>query len=211
MATAIAQRIPVSILTDDEISRAGIATQLRHRCEVRVVDGSQLDGSIVIVAANEIDESALRLIRNAHAAAAAGVVLVARLLEEGLLPAVQAGVTTLLPRSAVTGDRLVDAIRAAADAGNGVAAADLTTHLIGQLRRVVRDHPAVSHAGLGGFTEREIKVLRLVAEGYDTAEVGKQLFCSERTVKYILQAATSRLDLRNRTHAVAYALRLGLI
>lgn len=211
MATIAVQRIPVSILTDDAISRAGIATQLRHRPEVRLVDDAQLRDSIVIVVANEIDEGALRLIRGAHAAAAAGVVLVARLLEEGLLPAVEAGVTTLLPRASATGDRLVDAVQAAAGAGNGAASTDLTAHLVGQLRRVVRDHPPAAHTSNGGFTEREIKVLRLVAEGYDTAEVGRRLFCSERTVKYILQAATSRLDLRNRTHAVAYALRLGLI
>lgn len=211
MAAVALQRIAVSILTDDAISRAGIATQLRHRPEVRLVDAAQLRGSIAIVAANEIDEAALRLVRSAHAGAAAGVVLIARLLEDGLLPAVEAGVTTLLPRASATCDRLIDAIQAAAGAGDGAAPSDLTAHLIGELRRAVRERPPAASPTLGGFTDRELKVLRLVAEGYDTAEVGKRLFCSERTVKYILQAATSRLDLRNRTHAVAYAFRLGLI
>ena len=42
-------------------------------------------------------------------------------------------------------------------------------------------------------------------------EVGRQLFYSERTVKNIVHDVTSRLDLRNRTHAVAYAIRQGLI
>jgi DNA-binding NarL/FixJ family response regulator len=54
-------------------------------------------------------------------------------------------------------------------------------------------------------------VLRLLADGHDTAEVGRQLYYSERTVKNIVHDVTSRLDLRNRTHAVAYALRQGLI
>jgi DNA-binding NarL/FixJ family response regulator len=62
-----------------------------------------------------------------------------------------------------------------------------------------------------GLTERELSVLRLLADGHDTAEVGRQLFYSERTVKNIVHDVTSRLDLRNRTHAVAYALRQGLI
>jgi DNA-binding NarL/FixJ family response regulator len=41
--------------------------------------------------------------------------------------------------------------------------------------------------------------------------VGQRLFISDRTVKNVLHALTSRLNLRNRTHAVAYALRQGLI
>ena len=62
-----------------------------------------------------------------------------------------------------------------------------------------------------GLTEREVGVLRLLAEGLDTAEVGRRLFFSERTVKNVIHDITSRLDLRNRTHAVAYAIRQGLI
>jgi DNA-binding NarL/FixJ family response regulator len=41
--------------------------------------------------------------------------------------------------------------------------------------------------------------------------VGHRLYFSERTVKNVIHDVTSRLDLRNRTHAVAYAIRQGLI
>jgi DNA-binding NarL/FixJ family response regulator len=41
--------------------------------------------------------------------------------------------------------------------------------------------------------------------------VGRRLYFSERTVKNVIHDVTSRLDLRNRTHAVAYAIRQGLI
>ena len=54
-------------------------------------------------------------------------------------------------------------------------------------------------------------MLRPLAEGLDTAEVSGQLFYSERTVKNIIHDITSRLELRNRTHAVAYAIKAGLI
>lgn len=64
---------------------------------------------------------------------------------------------------------------------------------------------------ISGLTERELNVLRLLAEGLDTAEVSGQLFYSERTVKNIIHDITSRLELRNRTHAVAYAIKAGLI
>ena len=62
-----------------------------------------------------------------------------------------------------------------------------------------------------GLTEREIQVLRLIADGLDTAEVARELAFSERTIKSILHDVTTRLQLRNRSHAVAYAVREGLI
>ena len=64
---------------------------------------------------------------------------------------------------------------------------------------------------LGQLSSREADVLRLVAEGRDTSEIAEELCYSERTVKNVLHDLTTRLQLRNRTHAVAYALREGLI
>ncbi len=64
---------------------------------------------------------------------------------------------------------------------------------------------------LAVLSDREITVLKMLAEGLDTAEVGRCVFLSERSVKYIVHGVTSRLSLRNRTQAVAYALRHGLI
>jgi DNA-binding NarL/FixJ family response regulator len=54
-------------------------------------------------------------------------------------------------------------------------------------------------------------VLKLLADGLDTAEVARRLSYSERTVKNVLQDVTRRHNLRNRTHAVAFALRQGFI
>jgi DNA-binding CsgD family transcriptional regulator len=58
---------------------------------------------------------------------------------------------------------------------------------------------------------RELDVLVLVAEGLSTREVARTLAYSERTIKNILQDLTTRFGLRNRTQAVAWALRNGLI
>ena len=54
-------------------------------------------------------------------------------------------------------------------------------------------------------------MLVLVAEGLSTREVARTLAYSERTIKNILQDLTTRFGLRNRTQAVAWALRNGLI
>ncbi len=66
----------------------------------------------------------------------------------------------------------------------------------------------------GGLTrpsKRERDVLALVADGFSTREVALRLCYSERTIKNILQNVTNRLALRNRTQAVAYAVRCGWI
>ncbi len=53
--------------------------------------------------------------------------------------------------------------------------------------------------------------MRLVADGHDTSEIAAQLCYSERTVKNVLHDLNTRLQLKNRSHAVAYAVREGLI
>jgi DNA-binding NarL/FixJ family response regulator len=68
--------------------------------------------------------------------------------------------------------------------------------------------PATSLARLD---ERERAVLRLIADGFGTAEIAMRLNYSERTVKNILHRLLSRMHLRNRAHAVAYALGNGLL
>ena len=66
-------------------------------------------------------------------------------------------------------------------------------------------------APVSGLAPREIDVLRLVAEGMDTGEIASKLSYSERTVKNVVHGLTTRLQLRNRAHAVAYAFREGYI
>jgi DNA-binding NarL/FixJ family response regulator len=138
------------------------------------------------------------------------VLLVSRVDDRSLLAAAEAGVTGVVRRSEATAGNLSAAIRSAS-AGEGTLPPDLLGRLlrqVGQLQRQVLSPRGLTFSGL---TEREAAVLRLLADGYDTAEVGKHLFYSERTVKNIIHDVTSRLELRNRAHAVAYAIREGLI
>jgi DNA-binding NarL/FixJ family response regulator len=53
--------------------------------------------------------------------------------------------------------------------------------------------------------------LRLLADGLGTQEIAERLNYSERTVKNIIHAVRCRLELRNRVHVVAYAVRNGVI
>jgi DNA-binding NarL/FixJ family response regulator len=99
----------------------------------------------------------------------------------------------------------------AAEEGHGTLPPDLLSTLLSQAGRFPRGEGPPRGLLLNGFTEREIEVLRLLAEGYDTAEVADRLAYSERTVKNVLHDVTSRFNLRNRCHAVAYAVRAGVI
>jgi DNA-binding NarL/FixJ family response regulator len=58
---------------------------------------------------------------------------------------------------------------------------------------------------------REREVLALIADGLSTREVARRLCWSERTIKNVLWDLTTRVGLRNRTQAVAWAVRNGWI
>jgi DNA-binding NarL/FixJ family response regulator len=61
------------------------------------------------------------------------------------------------------------------------------------------------------WSEREVAVLRLLAQGMSTREVARTLCWSERTIKGVVYDLTTRHGLRNRTHAVAVAVRTGVV
>jgi DNA-binding NarL/FixJ family response regulator len=61
------------------------------------------------------------------------------------------------------------------------------------------------------LTEREREVLDLMARGLSTVEIGSRVYLSERTVKSHVASVLAKLNASNRAHAVAIALRMGLI
>jgi DNA-binding NarL/FixJ family response regulator len=208
----LTERIQISIAAPDPVARAGIVSQLRGLQEVTLV-GDEAPGPDVvsIVVVDDVDEQTARAIGALRRRGAERLVLVAARIDDGgLLLAVEAGATGILRRAEVTPQSLLRAVRASA-AGEGSVPPDLLGRLLGQLGRLNRQVLRPRGLRLAGLSEREIQVLKLLAEGNDTAEIGRTLFYSERTVKNIVHDITSRLELRNRTHAVAYAMRQGLI
>lgn len=61
------------------------------------------------------------------------------------------------------------------------------------------------------LTKRELEVLRSVAQGMSSKEVGDNLHISKRTIDFHLGNIYRRLDLKNRTDAVMYGIRKGYI
>jgi DNA-binding NarL/FixJ family response regulator len=207
----VRERIPIFVSACDPLSRDGVASQLRGH-GVELVDERGLGPDVVtVVVVDEMDDQAVGEIRSLRRRGVEHVVVVAARLDDGgLLAAAEAGASGVLRRAQASPQSLLASIRSAA-AGEGSLPPDLLGRLLGQVGRLQRQVLAPRGLTFSGLTDREVRVLRLLAEGFDTAEVGRQLFLSERTVKNVVHDVTSRLNLRNRTHAVAYALRQGLI
>jgi two-component system NarL family response regulator len=88
-------------------------------------------------------------------------------------------------------------------------ATKLLTEFAQQSRQPVSPEPVTET--VDELTERQIEVLTYIAQGWTNQEIADRLFITERTVKYHLQEILQKLHLRNRTQAVAYAVRIGLI
>jgi DNA-binding NarL/FixJ family response regulator len=139
------------------------------------------------------------------------IVLLTRELRPGsLLALVGHGVVAVLDSASTSGVELGDALEAAAN-GSGVIAPELMGPLLRQVRDVQRTilHP-LGYTGVG-LSTREVDVLRLLAEGRETREIADTLSYSESTVKKDLHELITRFGLRNRTQAVAFAIRAGVL
>jgi DNA-binding NarL/FixJ family response regulator len=194
----------------DPISQAGVVSQLRERPEVRVVSGVD-DARVAVFVADQVDESVAHTMRAMRCKSNVRLMLVATVVDDAaVVTAAEAGVGGLLRRCDASADLLVRTISRVA-AGEGEVPPDLLGRLLEQVGRLQRQVLAPRGLTFTGLTPREAQVLRLVADGHDTSEIALELCYSERTVKNVLHDLTSRLQLRNRSHAVAYALREGLI
>jgi DNA-binding NarL/FixJ family response regulator len=211
MTVTTSEQISVYVHAEDPILRAGLASQLRPRAEVRVIDAPEPGRtSVALVVADRVGEPTLRTLRSLQRVGARLVLVVAELDDADLVAAVEAGVAGVVRRAEASPDRLVNVVQAAA-VGDGALPPDLLGRLLSQVGKLQRQVLWPRGLTFGGLAEREIEVLRLVADGLDTAEIAAKLSYSQRTIKNILHDITSRLHLRNRSHAVAYALRHGLI
>ena len=202
--------IQLHVHAADPISQAGIEAALRSRTEVQLAEAATR-ADVAVVVADEVDDETVRMLKSAQRNGCSRTVLVVtRIDDAGLLAAVEAGACGLVRRAEATPLALVGAVRAAAQ-GNGTVPPDLLGRLLNQIGRLQQHVLGPRGLTLAGLSEREISVLRLVADGYDTGEIARNLCYSERTIKNVIHDVTSRLQLRNRSQAVAYAVREGLI
>ena len=208
-----ATRTTVLVCATDPILRGGIVMTVRARPEVQLVDDDHADpaGTVVLAVGDRFDDRVRGLLRRLRARGYRRIVLVSGEIDDNeVLEAVQSGVCAVARRCEVDADALVRLV-SAAGAGEGALPPDLLGRLldrVGQLQSRVLEPRGLR---LSGVTARETDVLRLIAQGHSTREIARKLSYSERTVKSLLHDVTVRFGLRNRSHAVAFAVREGLI
>lgn len=205
-------RIPVLITAEDPISRLGMASQLRELPQIRLLSASDPEEpAVIVVVVNAVTDSEISLLRRYRRNTRARLILVPMEIDDnGVSAAVGCGVVGVVRRNEASAERLTKAI-AAAVRGEGSVPPDLLGRLLEQMGRLQREVLDPRGLTMQGLSTREIDVLKLVADGWETREIASKLSYSERTVKNVLHALTTRLRLRNRAHAVAYALRHDLI
>lgn len=206
------EQVRVVLRASDPLSYEGLLSYLQSRSEFTVVDpADQAEATVFVVSCDQLTADVVALLRRSAAELAVPVVLVvSEITEAELLIAVECRVVAVLPRVAVTADRLAHSVLAAAN-GGGVLPPSLVGELLKHVERLHREVLTPNGLNAAGLTSREVDVLRLMANGFDTHEIADELCYSERTVKNVIYGITHRLKLRNRAHAVAYALRTGMI
>lgn len=205
------QSVQTYVHSNDPISRAGVISQLRPRPEVRLItDDEIIDSAVAVIIADQLDENTVEVLHRFRRRGCR-LVLVARTVDEtGLAAAVEAGIGGLVRRDEATDDALVHIIQRVSS-GDGAIPPDLLGRFLEHVGRLQRQVLSPRGIPFTGLTHRERDVLKLVAEGCETSEIAASLCYSERTIKNVLHDLTTRLQLRNRSHAVAYAVREGLI
>ena len=203
-------RLPIFVIATDSVLQTGVAGQLSTRIDFYVVQ--DVDAArVAVVVVESIDDQALRIIRGIQRNGVPRVIVIATALDErDVLAGVEAGAGAFLRRADTTAAILADTVRGVAK-GDGTLPPDLLGALLARVGTMQRDVLGPRGITMSGLSEREIEILRLLADGLDTNEIAAVVCYSERTVKNVIHEVTTRLGVKNRAHAVAYAIRHALI
>jgi DNA-binding NarL/FixJ family response regulator len=212
--------IRVLVVDDQELFRRGLTMLLSVETDITIV-GEAGDGATAaaLAAATAPDIvlmdvrmprlsgiEAITAVRNA-APDARIVMLTVSDEEADLYEAIKGGASGYLLKDAST-DEVAQAVRVVAD-GQSLISPSMAMKLLDefkQMSRTDRSQPATPR-----LTERELEVLRLVAQGLNNREIAKQLFISENTVKNHVRNILEKLQLHSRMEAVMYAVREKLL
>jgi DNA-binding NarL/FixJ family response regulator len=218
--------IRVLLADDQELIRRGFRMILEEQPDITVA-GEAADGAAAVRLTRELHpdvvlmdvrmpgtdgiDATRRIV--AECPDARVLVLTTYDLDEYAFSALRYGASGFLLKDARPAE-LADAIRAVAS-GDAVVAPSVTRRLLdafaGQLPDLRGDAGQSGPPGLDLLTEREREVLVQVAEGLSNREIAAALFVSEATVKSHLGRILSKLGLRDRAQAVAFAYQAGLV
>jgi DNA-binding NarL/FixJ family response regulator len=210
--------IRVLVADDQSMVRAGFRMLLTGEQDIEVVAeasngreavamAERFNPAVVLMDIRMPEIDGLEATRRILAANQAARILILTTfgLDEYVYEALRAGASGFVLKDDPA-EQLISAVRTVA-AGNALLSPAVTMRVIRQFTRIAR--PA-QPKGLGELTEREREILRLIATGLSNAEIGRELYISETTVKTHVTHILQKLGLRDRVQAVVLAYQAGL-
>jgi NarL family two-component system response regulator LiaR len=210
--------ITVLIVDDHEIVRRGIRAYLETQPDFNVIGEAASGEEAIQMALNLVPDVVLmdlilpgldgvestRRIKNLSPRTQI-VVLTSYHEDEHIFPALKAGATAYILKD-IRMDRLAEALHKAV---NG----EVTLHprVAARVLQNIRGEREEERNPYTELTERELEVLKLLANGLSNSRIAEQLFISENTVKGHISNILSKLHLADRTQAAAFAWREGIV
>jgi DNA-binding NarL/FixJ family response regulator len=212
--------IRVLVVDDQELFRRGLTMLLNVETDIEVV-GEAADGASAVGLATDMAPDVVLMdvrmpkqtgieactaIKDASPHARI-IMLTVSDEEADLYEAVKNGASGYLLKDSSI-EEVAQAVRVVAD-GQSLISPSMAIKLLDEFKQMSRtDRSSVPTPRL---TERELEVLRLVAQGLNNREIAKQLFISENTVKNHVRNILEKLQLHSRMEAVMYAVREKLL
>jgi DNA-binding NarL/FixJ family response regulator len=210
--------IRVLVADDQSMVRAGFRMLLSSQADIEVVaeasngleavdKAARFQPTVVLMDIRMPELDGLEAARRILAADAAARILILTTFDhdEYVYEALRAGASGFVLKDDPP-EQLLAAIRTVAG-GEALLSPAVTKRVIAQFARLPRPAPG---RHLDDLTERELEVFRLIARGLSNAEIGKELYISDTTVKTHITHILQKLDLRDRVQAVVLAYETGL-
>ena len=204
--------IRILMIDKHEIVREGLRTLLAEEHEMAVIGEAthssealglvaRLKPDVILIDLMLAEKDGIETIRHIHQLHPSGqIVVLTSFCEERMVrAAIQAGATGYLLKDLLKAD-LISAIQAA-------ARGEPTLHPAAQ-RVLMRQS---SNHAFQALTERELDVLRLLAQGRSNRQIGDALCLTEGTVKGYVSTILAKLQVEDRTQAALYAVKHGLV
>lgn len=129
--------------------------------------------------------------------------------QQHVVSALRAGASGYLVKDTEPHD-IVDAIRAVHE-GESVISPQITRELIMSLRQTPGHELSAQPNDAAGLSDRELSIVRLIAQGMSNAEIAKYLFLSEPTIKSNLGRIMTKWGVRDRVQVLIRAVTTGLV
>ncbi len=213
-----AQTITVLIVDDHQLVREGVRTFLQRQSDITVVGdaasgqeglklAAELVPDVVLMDLVMPEMDGVETTRRLKQISPSSQVIVLTSFDDDqhILPAIRAGALSYLLKDVSTA-MLADAVRKAAR-GEVVMTPQVAKRVMQELRQGGRTPTPLD----SDLSEREVEVLRLIAEGRSNTEISERLVISEHTVKRHVSNILSKLHLADRTQAAVYAWREGMV